>query len=287
MAPSVRSGARIDTIALDAKLEGEIAELDEGDWRGPRRPRHRRTALEEVSLAAYAALDLIRSSRRARRIAGLDDPPRPERRGGGRQIDTDLARGFIRAEVIEWDKLAEAGGETEAKRRGWVRVEAATTSSRTAMTGTCASTSERRGRTSRQRNDPPPARWTQFAPIRNDMQRLQGGPPTARGVKPRSRTRPSVQERRLSGTDWTSPHPACRPAPARRSPSSRAGRYRPRTPPRQLLHAGQASNVTAQEAAPPVVTSSSSMFTFVQSRVLHNPSRDAALKEHNTNKSAA
>ena len=25
--------------------------------------------------------------------------------------------------MIEWDKLVEAGGETEAKRRGWVRVE--------------------------------------------------------------------------------------------------------------------------------------------------------------------
>src|SRR6476659_760628 len=50
----------IGTIALDAKLEAEIAELDEGDRRaflddlGIERP-----ALEEVSLAAYAALDLI------------------------------------------------------------------------------------------------------------------------------------------------------------------------------------------------------------------------------------
>ena len=39
------------------------------------------------------------------------------------RIHTDLARGFIRAEVIEWDRLVEAGSEVEAKRRGWVRVE--------------------------------------------------------------------------------------------------------------------------------------------------------------------
>ena len=39
------------------------------------------------------------------------------------RIHSDLERGFIRAEVIEWDKLVEAGSEAEAKRHGWVRVE--------------------------------------------------------------------------------------------------------------------------------------------------------------------
>jgi len=115
----------IGTIALDAKLEAEIAELDEGDRRaflddlGIERP-----ALEEVSLAAYAALDLIpffTSGEKESRAWTIRRGQNAQEAAG--KIHTDLARGFIRAEVIEWDKLVEAGGETEAKRRGWVRVE--------------------------------------------------------------------------------------------------------------------------------------------------------------------
>src|SRR6478752_7335545 len=115
----------IGTIALDAKLEAEIAELDEGDRRaflddlGIERP-----ALEEVSLAAYAALDLIpffTSGEKESRAWTIRRGQNAQEAAG--KIHTDLARGFIRAEVIEWNKLVEAGGETEAKRRGWLRVE--------------------------------------------------------------------------------------------------------------------------------------------------------------------
>jgi ribosome-binding ATPase YchF (GTP1/OBG family) len=42
------------------------------------------------------------------------------------EIHSDLARGFIRAEVIRWDKLLEAGSEANAKRHGWVRQEGKT-----------------------------------------------------------------------------------------------------------------------------------------------------------------
>ena len=38
-------------------------------------------------------------------------------------IHTDFERGFIRAEVISWDKLVSAGSEAAAKERGWVRIE--------------------------------------------------------------------------------------------------------------------------------------------------------------------
>ena len=39
------------------------------------------------------------------------------------EIHTDFERGFIRAEVIGWDKLVEAGGTVAAKGKGWVRTE--------------------------------------------------------------------------------------------------------------------------------------------------------------------
>jgi GTP-binding protein YchF len=41
-------------------------------------------------------------------------------------IHSDLARGFIRAEVIRWDQLLEAGSEAAAKKKGQVRQEGKT-----------------------------------------------------------------------------------------------------------------------------------------------------------------
>ena len=41
----------------------------------------------------------------------------------GAAIHTDFRDKFIRAEVIEWDKLLEAGSYAVARERGWVRTE--------------------------------------------------------------------------------------------------------------------------------------------------------------------
>ena len=41
----------------------------------------------------------------------------------GGAIHTDIQRGFIRAEVIGWDDFVTAGGETQAKRAGKLRLE--------------------------------------------------------------------------------------------------------------------------------------------------------------------
>jgi GTP-binding protein YchF len=115
----------IETIALNAKLEAEIAELDSDDRQaflddlGIRSP-----ALDTVSLAAYAALDLIpffTSGEKETRAWTIRRGQNAQEAAG--KIHTDLARGFIRAEVIEYERLVEAGGELEAKRRGWIRVE--------------------------------------------------------------------------------------------------------------------------------------------------------------------
>jgi len=38
-------------------------------------------------------------------------------------IHTDFEHGFIRAEVIQWDKLLEADGYGPARDKGWLRVE--------------------------------------------------------------------------------------------------------------------------------------------------------------------
>ncbi|MDX6521614.1 MAG: ribosome-binding ATPase [Gaiellales bacterium] len=115
----------IQTIALNAKLEAEIAELDSADRQAFLDDLGiEQAALDLVSLAAYAALDLIpffTSGEKETRAWTIRRGQNAQEAAG--KIHTDLARGFIRAEVIEWDKLVEAGGEAEAKRRGWLRVE--------------------------------------------------------------------------------------------------------------------------------------------------------------------
>ena len=81
-------------------------------------------AIERVSLAAYTALDLIpffTTGPKETRAWTIRRGQNAQEAAG--RIHTDLARGFIRAEVIEWDRLVEAGSEAEAKRRGWMRVE--------------------------------------------------------------------------------------------------------------------------------------------------------------------
>ena len=38
-------------------------------------------------------------------------------------IHTDFEKGFIKAEVIAWDKLLEAGSYAQARDKGWLRLE--------------------------------------------------------------------------------------------------------------------------------------------------------------------
>jgi ribosome-binding ATPase YchF (GTP1/OBG family) len=39
------------------------------------------------------------------------------------KIHSDLARGFIRAEVVPWERLLEAGTWAQAREKGWMRTE--------------------------------------------------------------------------------------------------------------------------------------------------------------------
>jgi GTP-binding protein YchF len=115
----------IETIALNAKLEAEIAELDSADRQAFLDDLGiDLAALDQVSLAAYAALDLIpffTSGEKETRAWTIRRGQNAQEAAG--KIHTDIARGFIRAEVIECQRLVEAGSEAEAKRRGWMRVE--------------------------------------------------------------------------------------------------------------------------------------------------------------------
>ena len=57
-------------------------------------------------------------------------------------IHTDLQRGFIRAEVIDWEELLEIGSWAKAKEQGKLRVEGKDYESSTATCSRSGSTSD-------------------------------------------------------------------------------------------------------------------------------------------------
>ncbi|MEA2460656.1 MAG: ribosome-binding ATPase [Actinomycetota bacterium] len=114
-----------DTIAMSAALEAEVAGIDEAEAKellesfGVEEP-----GLDRVIAASYRALDLITFL-----TTGEDETRAWEVRQGAKApeaagvIHSDLERGFIRAEVVGYDELIEAGSWDKAKSKGTLRVE--------------------------------------------------------------------------------------------------------------------------------------------------------------------
>jgi ribosome-binding ATPase len=109
---------------IDLKLEAELAELSDDEAAVFRQGA---SALEEVVRRLTDELGLISF------FTAGDKETRAWtlRRGenalqAAATIHTDIARGFIRCEVIHWDDLAEAGSHAEAARRGLQRLEGKT-----------------------------------------------------------------------------------------------------------------------------------------------------------------
>jgi hypothetical protein len=106
---------------LDLKLEGELAELPEEEASVFRESA---SALDEIVSRISAALDLV-----AFFTAGENETRAWTLRRGRTALDaaasihTDIARGFIRCEVIRWGDLVECGSHAEAARRGLQRLE--------------------------------------------------------------------------------------------------------------------------------------------------------------------
>ena len=113
-------------VAVSARLEAELAELS---------PQEAATMRAELGLAesgldaivrgAFSLLELI-----AFFTAGEDKPAQSWhlRRGlsvwhAAGMIHSDIQRGFVRAEVIPWNELVEAGGYAGARDRGTLRLE--------------------------------------------------------------------------------------------------------------------------------------------------------------------
>jgi ribosome-binding ATPase len=108
---------------IDVKLEAELAELEPEDAAAFREDASV-SALDEVVRRLFAALDLITFF-----TADENETRAWTLRQGETALDaaasihSDMARGFIRCEVIRWDDLVETGSHVEASRRGLERLE--------------------------------------------------------------------------------------------------------------------------------------------------------------------
>ena len=109
---------------LDAQLEAELAELPEDEAAAFRESE---SALAGIVTRLFEVLDLVTFF-----TAGDKETRAWTLARGGTAIDaaetihSDIARGFIRCEVIRWDDLVAAGSHTEAARQGKQRLEGKT-----------------------------------------------------------------------------------------------------------------------------------------------------------------
>jgi GTP-binding protein YchF len=113
-------------VAVSARLDAELAELDPGEAEAMRADLGlSESGLQRVVRAAFSLLDLV-----AFFTAGEDKPAQSWHLRHGLsvwhaagQIHTDIQKGFVRAEVVSWDKLVEFGGYGGAREHAALRLE--------------------------------------------------------------------------------------------------------------------------------------------------------------------
>jgi ribosome-binding ATPase len=113
-------------VAISSRIEAELSELDDEEAVMMREEMGvGASGLSRVVSGAFGLLDLI-----AFFTAGEAKPAQSwhMRRGlsawhAAGEIHSDIQRGFVRAEVIHWDALVEAGGYAGARDRGTLRLE--------------------------------------------------------------------------------------------------------------------------------------------------------------------
>jgi ribosome-binding ATPase YchF (GTP1/OBG family) len=113
-------------VAVSARIESELAALDPEEASAMRAELGAgESGLDRVVNGAFALLDQI-----AFYTADTGKPAQSRhlRRGltvwhAAGDVHTDIQRGFVRAEIIAWNDLVDAGGYAAARERGTLRVE--------------------------------------------------------------------------------------------------------------------------------------------------------------------
>jgi GTP-binding protein YchF len=113
-------------VAISSRLEAELAELDDADAAAMREDLGiAESGLRRVVDGAFSLLHLI-----AFFTAGEDKPAQSWHLRDGLtawhaagEVHSDIQRGFVRAEVVGWQALVDAGGYAGARDRGVLRIE--------------------------------------------------------------------------------------------------------------------------------------------------------------------
>ena len=117
--------APAEAIFLDAKIEAELVELDDDEALELLQSLgQQESGLDMLARVGFQTLGLqtflTAGPKEARAWTIPVGATAPEAAG---VIHTDFQRGFIKAEVVSYDELVEAGSMAEAKARGKVRIE--------------------------------------------------------------------------------------------------------------------------------------------------------------------
>lgn len=114
-----------EVIRINVKMEEEISQLPEEE---------QAEYLNELGIDKSGLDKLIHSSYKLLGLETFFTTGKDETRAwtikqgskgpqAAGEIHTDFEKGFIRAEVIQWEKFIEAGSEVRAKELGWLRTE--------------------------------------------------------------------------------------------------------------------------------------------------------------------
>ncbi len=114
-----------EIVRINVKMEEEIAQLPEEE---------QAEYLQELGISKSGLDKLIYSSYKLMGLETFFTTGKDETRAwtikkgskapqAAGEIHTDFEKGFIRAEVINWEKFIEAGSEARAKELGWIRTE--------------------------------------------------------------------------------------------------------------------------------------------------------------------
>jgi ribosome-binding ATPase YchF (GTP1/OBG family) len=113
-------------VAISSRIESELSELEDDEAAAMRKEMGvGESGLQRVVQGGFGLLDLLTFF-----TAGEEKPAQSWhlRRGltawhAAGEIHSDIQRGFVRAEVIGWQELVDAGGYAGARDRGTLRLE--------------------------------------------------------------------------------------------------------------------------------------------------------------------
>ncbi|QCR53437.1 redox-regulated ATPase YchF [Brachybacterium sp. SGAir0954] len=117
--------APAEAIFLDAKFEAELIELDEDEAKEMLESTgQEESGLDQLARVGFQTLGLqtylTAGPKESRAWTIPQGATAPQAAG---VIHTDFERGFIKAEIVSFDHLLEAGSMADAKAKGWVRME--------------------------------------------------------------------------------------------------------------------------------------------------------------------